>query len=53
MAPIPGVVILKGDITETETAVSIIDCFEGQKANLVVCDGAPDGTIYLSRLRTF
>jgi tRNA (cytidine32/guanosine34-2'-O)-methyltransferase len=44
MAPIEGVTILKGDITDANTACQIIQYFEGEKANLVVCDGAPDGT---------
>ena len=48
MAPIPGVITLKGDITEAETASQIIDCFEGKRANLVVCDGAPDGNLFLN-----
>lgn len=44
MAPIPGVTQLQGDITRLETAERIIACFEGEKADLVVCDGAPDVT---------
>jgi tRNA (cytidine32/guanosine34-2'-O)-methyltransferase len=44
MAPIDGVLCLQGDITSTETAKSIIDHFRGQRAELVVCDGAPDVT---------
>ncbi|ETV96622.1 ribosomal RNA large subunit methyltransferase J [Aphanomyces invadans] len=44
MAPIPGVVLLQGDITSTQTADQIISYFDGQKANIVVCDGAPDVT---------
>jgi tRNA (cytidine32/guanosine34-2'-O)-methyltransferase len=43
MAPIPGVHQLQGDITKLETTCAIIEYFEGQKADLVVCDGAPDG----------
>ena len=43
MAPLPGVFQLQGDITKIETANSIIDYFCGLKADLVVCDGAPDG----------
>lgn len=34
----------QGDITKKETADQIISHFEGQKADLVVCDGAPDVT---------
>lgn len=43
MAPLPGVTQLQGDITKTATAQSIISHFEGDLADLVVCDGAPDG----------
>lgn len=46
MAPLPGVVQIQGDITKLETAQEIISHFEGLKADLVVCDGAPDGNIY-------
>jgi len=46
MAPLPGVTQLQGDITKLSTAQAIIDHFGGeeQKAQLVVCDGAPDVT---------
>ncbi|KAL7727036.1 hypothetical protein ACLKA6_012419 [Drosophila palustris] len=47
MAPIRGVVQLQGDITKESTAEAIIAHFasdEDQKAQLVVCDGAPDVT---------
>lgn len=44
MAPIDGVLCVQGDITSTETAESIIQHFQGQRAELVVCDGAPDVT---------
>lgn len=44
MAPLPGVIQLQGDITEVTTAQKIIGHFEGEKADLVVCDGAPDVT---------
>jgi len=43
MAPINGVIQLQGDITKLSTAESIISYFEGQYADLVVSDGAPDG----------
>ncbi len=43
MAPIPGVIQLQGDITSRETADRVIQQFGGKKAQLVVCDGAPDG----------
>lgn len=44
MAPIDGVTQIQGDITAPSTAASIIQCFEGGRADLVVCDGAPDVT---------
>eukprot|EP00731_Ephydatia_muelleri_P015249 Em0008g969a len=44
MASIPGVIQLLGDITKESTARAIVDHFEGGKADLVVCDGAPDVT---------
>ncbi|OWF56175.1 putative tRNA (cytidine(32)/guanosine(34)-2'-O)-methyltransferase [Mizuhopecten yessoensis] len=44
MAPIPGVIQLQGDITKKSTAQEIIGHFEGEQADLVVCDGAPDVT---------
>ncbi|KAI8867538.1 FtsJ-domain-containing protein [Ramicandelaber brevisporus] len=44
MAPLPGVVQLQGDITKISTAESIISHFDGELADLVICDGAPDVT---------
>ncbi|CAD7093099.1 unnamed protein product [Hermetia illucens] len=44
MAPLPGVVQLQGDITKLSTANAIIEHFGEEKAQLVVCDGAPDVT---------
>ncbi|CAL1295832.1 unnamed protein product [Larinioides sclopetarius] len=44
MAPLPGVTQIQGDITKVSTAQEIISCFEGESADLVVCDGAPDVT---------
>jgi tRNA (cytidine32/guanosine34-2'-O)-methyltransferase len=44
MAPIDGVICIQGDITSTSTANQIISHFDGEKADLVVCDGAPDVT---------
>lgn len=44
MAPLPGVHTLQGDITSISTAKSIISHFRGERAQLVVCDGAPDVT---------
>jgi len=43
MNPIPGVHEIKGDITRKETVDEILLKFQGNKAELVVCDGAPDG----------
>lgn len=44
MASLPGVKQIQGDITKLSTANEIIKEFEGFKADLVVCDGAPDVT---------
>ena len=44
MAPIEGIVQLQGDITSEDTANKIISYFRGEKADLVICDGAPDVT---------
>eukprot|EP01080_Neovahlkampfia_damariscottae_P004792 gene4792-8378_t len=44
MAPIEGINIFQGDITSEETANKIIEYFKGEKAHLVICDGAPDVT---------
>lgn len=44
MAPLENVTILQGDITSYETADKVIEEFRGCKAQLVVCDGAPDVT---------
>jgi tRNA (cytidine32/guanosine34-2'-O)-methyltransferase len=44
MAPIDGVLCLQGDITAQSTAQDIIKHFQGNRAELVVCDGAPDVT---------
>jgi len=43
MAPLPGVQQLQGDITKLATANRIVEMIEG-RADLVVCDGAPDVT---------
>lgn len=45
MSPIPGIYQLQGDITNEVTANEIITQFKGLKAQMVVCDGAPDGTV--------
>ena len=44
MAPVEGVVQIQGDITSAETASEVIGHFAGEKADLVVSDGAPDVT---------
>ncbi len=44
MAPIEGVAIIQGDITTQQTLEKIMSIFKGQKADLVVSDGAPDVT---------
>ena len=35
---------MQGDITKLSTAKKIVNHFSGEKAELVVCDGAPDVT---------
>lgn len=47
MSPLPGVIQIQGDITEYKTAETIISHFEGDRADLVVCDGAPDGKFFI------
>jgi 23S rRNA U2552 (ribose-2'-O)-methylase RlmE/FtsJ len=47
IAPIEGVITIQGDITKEETVKQILESFGGQKAELVVCDGAPDGKLFL------
>ena len=51
MAPIAGVLCIQGDITSYETAQAILEPFgcnegtkDGNRAELVICDGAPDVT---------
>jgi len=44
MSPLPGVLCMQGDITSVETAQAIIKNFQGERAEIVVCDGAPDVT---------
>lgn len=44
MAPLAGVIQIQGDITKISTACQIIGHFEGEVADLVICDGAPDVT---------
>ncbi len=43
MAAIEGVTQIQGDITSRLTAEQVISHFHGEKADLVVSDGAPDG----------
>lgn len=42
---IPLLPALQGDITSEATAREVISHFDGQQAELVVCDGAPDGAL--------
>ncbi|KAH8383124.1 hypothetical protein KR009_006942 [Drosophila setifemur] len=44
MAPIEGVFQLREDISKESTAEAIINFFDGEKAQIVVSDGAPDST---------
>ena len=44
MAAIEGVIQIQGDITSEQTANEVISHFDGHYADLVVSDGAPDGT---------
>eukprot|EP00918_Siedleckia_nematoides_P022192 GHVU01047707.1.p1 GENE.GHVU01047707.1~~GHVU01047707.1.p1 ORF type:complete len:199 (-),score=36.05 GHVU01047707.1:1039-1635(-) len=44
MAPIEGVHLLRGDITAASTACRVLELFSGSKAQVVLCDGAPDVT---------
>ena len=44
MASIEGVIQVQGDITSAHTAEVVIKHFDRCKADLVVCDGAPDVT---------
>lgn len=45
MAPLEGVIQIQGDITNIDTAKQIISHFDNEQADLVVCDGAPDGKL--------
>lgn len=44
IAPIKGVHLIQGDITSRSTAETIISLFKGNRADIVVSDGAPDVT---------
>ena len=41
---IDGVTVVKGDITRQSTVDAVLELFEGEKADLVASDGAPDVT---------
>lgn len=43
-APLPNITTLQTDITLPATIPLVLDALGGRKADLVVCDGAPDGT---------
>ena len=43
-APLPNITILHTDITLPSTVPLVLDALGGRKADLVVCDGAPDGS---------
>jgi tRNA (cytidine32/guanosine34-2'-O)-methyltransferase len=52
MSPLEGVIQLQGDITKLETAEAIISHFgDGNKAQLVICDGAP-GKNHLNEIQS-
>lgn len=44
ISPIEGIHTLQGDITSQDTAQKILEHFDGECADLVICDGAPDVT---------
>jgi tRNA (cytidine32/guanosine34-2'-O)-methyltransferase len=44
IAPLDGVLCIQGDITSYDTARAILEPFQTQRAELVICDGAPDVT---------
>lgn len=41
----PGVVHLQADISQYSTMKTILEEFHGEKADLIVCDGAIDGNL--------
>lgn len=43
ISPIPNVNIIQGDITDCKIHQKVFDLFQGFKADLILCDGAPDG----------
>ena len=48
MAAIEGVTQIQGDITSEATAKEVISHFDGEHADIVVSDGAPDGALCCS-----
>jgi len=44
IAPIDNMKHIQGDITKKSTLDKILELFRGEKAQLVICDGAPDVT---------
>ncbi|KAL1413249.1 hypothetical protein Q8F55_001004 [Vanrija albida] len=44
MAPLSGLTLLQTDITLPSTVPLVLDALGGRKADLVICDGAPDVT---------
>lgn len=49
-APLPNITTLQTDITLPSTIPLVLDALGGRKADLVVCDGAPDGKLLSSLL---
>lgn len=47
-APLPNITTLQTDITLPSTIPLVLDALGGRKADLVVCDGAPDGKLLSS-----
>lgn len=44
IAPINGVHIIQGDITDKKTCMNVLKQFNNELIDLIVCDGAPDVT---------
>eukprot|EP00871_Galdieria_phlegrea_P003344 jgi/Galph1/400/GphlegSOOS_G5243.1 len=44
IAPLEGVTCIQGDITSRDTVERIINCFDSQRCDIVLSDGAPDVT---------
>lgn len=49
-APLKNITILQTDITLPSTIPLVLNALGGRKADLVVCDGAPDGVSTQSAL---